>query len=78
MISGMIPEAGCDMPEEETGIRRIFKGWTLKINEINEKYKNPRLKMTPLVRASLLILRLYLIFLVIVLMYKFYTVVSFR
>jgi hypothetical protein len=33
------------------------------------------LKMTPLVRFSLLALRLYLIMLVIILSYKFYTMV---
>ena len=57
---------------------RTFKRWTAKIREINEKYKQPRLKMTPLVKVSLLVLRLYLIMLVIILVYKFYTVVSFR
>jgi len=57
---------------------RTFKGWTAKIREINKKYSQPRLKMTPLVRVSLLVLRLYLIMLVIILVYKFYSVVSFR
>lgn len=57
---------------------RTFKGWAAKIKEINEKYSQPRLKMTPLVKVSLLVLRLYLIMLVIILLYKFYTVVSFR
>jgi hypothetical protein len=59
-------------------LSRTFKRWTAKIREINEKYKQPRLKMTPLVKVSLLVLRLYLIMLVIILVYKFYTVVSFR
>jgi len=57
---------------------RTFKRWTAKIKEINKKYSQPRLKMTPLVKVSLLVLRLYLIMLVIILVYKFYTVVSFR
>ncbi|VVB64344.1 Uncharacterised protein [uncultured archaeon] len=57
---------------------RTFKRWTAKIKEINEKYSQPRLKMTPLVKVSLLVLRLYLIMLVVILVYKFYTVVSFR
>jgi hypothetical protein len=34
--------------------------------------------MTPLVKISLLVLRLYLIMLVVILVYKFYTVASFR
>jgi hypothetical protein len=57
---------------------RIVGGWTAKVREINQKYKSPRLQMTPLVKFSLLTLRLYLILLVIILVYKFYTVVSFR
>jgi uncharacterized membrane protein YidH (DUF202 family) len=57
---------------------RTFKRWTAKIKEINKRYSQPRLKMTPLVKVSLLVLRLYLIMLVIILVYKFYTVVSFR
>ncbi len=71
----------CDISLEspEGGrISRIFRKWIDNVHAINAKYRQPRLKMTPLVRASLLILRLYLIFLVIILMYKFYTVVSFR
>lgn len=59
-------------------LSRTIDGWTAKVKEINEKYREPRLKMTPLIRYSLLILRLYLIMLVIILAYKFYTVVSFR
>jgi hypothetical protein len=59
-------------------LRRSIGSWKAKIREINEKYKEPRLKMTPLVKYSLLILRLYLIMLVVILLYKFYTVVSFR
>ena len=59
-------------------VGRTFKGWTAKIKEINKRYSQPRLKMTPLVKVSLLVLRLYLIMLVIILVYKFYTVVSFR
>ncbi len=62
----------------ENLLRRTIDGWIAKIGEINEKYKEPRLKMTPLIRYSLLILRLYLIILVIILAYKFYAVVSFR
>ena len=57
---------------------RTIKRWTAKIKEINKRYSKPRLKMTPLVKASLLVLRLYLIMLVVILVYKFYTVVSFR
>lgn len=51
------------------------KGWVEKVNDINKKYSKTRLKMTPFVRAALLALRLYLIMLVIILVYKFYTLV---
>lgn len=64
-----------DISEEKGRIRYVAKGWKGKIKEINRKYSKPRLKMTPLVRASLLALRLYLIMLVIILIYKFYTLV---
>ena len=46
------------------------------ISEINRKYAVPRLKMTPMVKFSLLLLRLYLLLLVAILFYKFYTVVA--
>ena len=60
---------------EKGRIRYVAKGWREKVKEINKKYSKPRLKMTPLVRAALLALRLYLITLVIILIYKFYTLV---
>lgn len=47
-----------------------------RIKELNEKYKKPRVTMTPGVRFALLMLRLYLIFLVIVLVYKFITLIK--
>jgi hypothetical protein len=53
----------------------VLKRWRKAINNINRKYSKPRLKMTPLVKVSLLALRLYLIMLVIILSYKFYTMV---
>ncbi len=55
-----------------------FYLWIPKIKEINKKYSKHRLELSPLVKASLIVLRLYLIFLVIILIYKFYTVVSFK
>jgi hypothetical protein len=53
----------------------VARGWKGKIKEINRKYSKPRLEMTPMVRAALLALRLYLIMLVFILIYKFYTLV---
>lgn len=55
-----------------------FYLWIPKIKEVNKKYSKHRLEMTPLVKASFIILRLYLILLVAILVYKFYTVVRFR
>jgi hypothetical protein len=46
-----------------------------KIIEINKKYEAPRIKMNLLTRIGLLFLRLYLLFLVVILFYKFYTLV---
>ncbi|MDD4652220.1 MAG: hypothetical protein PHQ34_08310 [Methanothrix sp.] len=51
------------------------RGWIGKVREINHKYREPRLQMTPMVKASLLALRIYLIVLVLILCYKFYLVV---
>jgi hypothetical protein len=42
-----------------------------KIAEINQRYAQPRIEMSPAVRGSLLALRIYLIFLVALMVYKF-------
>ena len=60
---------------EKGKVRYFLKRWRKAIKTINKKYSKPRLKMTPLVKFSLLALRLYLIMLVIILSYKFYTMV---
>lgn len=46
-----------------------------KIREINRKYAKPNVEMSRWVKATLLILRLYLIFLVGLLLYKFMTMI---
>jgi hypothetical protein len=46
------------------------------IAEINRKYATPRITMSPGVKLSLLLLRVYLIFLVILLGYRFLTMLS--
>lgn len=69
-------EENCINPISEKGrVNSIIKEWKEKIREINRKYSEPRLKMTPLVRIALLALRIYLLMLVIILIYKFYTLV---
>ncbi len=60
---------------EKGRISSVVRRWRKAIYNINKKYSKPRLKMTPLVRFSLLALRLYLIMLVVILSYKFYTMV---
>ncbi len=45
-----------------------------KVKEINHKYATPRIRMTRMVSIALFILRLYLILLVLILIYKFLTV----
>jgi len=65
------------MPNVKQAFSRIF-GLFDGIREINNRYKVPRLKMTPLARFSLLFLRMYLIFMIAVLMYKFILITVFH
>ena len=44
------------------------------VREINRKYKKPHIKMTPAVLFSLGLLRFYLLFLVGLLVWKFFSV----
>jgi hypothetical protein len=53
------------------GFRDLYEA----IQEINEKYKTPRIQITPMVSLSLLMLRLYLIGMILLLLYKFITVI---
>ena len=46
-----------------------------KIREINQKYSKPRIQMSRPVKIALLALRLYLVFLIIMLLYKFITLI---
>ena len=54
--------------------RFVRRGYA-KIREINERYAAPTIKMSPMVRSSLLVLRLYLIVLIGLTLYKFITLV---
>lgn len=49
----------------------LIKKWFDKIDEINKKYSTPKIKMTRSVKISLFMLRLYIILLVLILVYKF-------
>ena len=46
-----------------------------KIREINKRYSKPKVKMSREIRIALLVLRLYLISLVVLLAYRFFTIV---
>jgi hypothetical protein len=65
-------------PETVFGERigSVFRRWTNKIQEINKKYETPRIKMSRGVRIALLFLRVYLILLVLLLGYKFWTMLK--
>lgn len=47
-----------------------------KIREINRRYATPRIQMSGMVRLALLTLRLYLLVLVALLAYKFFTLLT--
>jgi hypothetical protein len=60
--------------ERPTGMIKSFLNERLKpFVEITKKYRTPRIKMTGQVRWALLLLRLYLIAMVLLLGYKFFT-----
>jgi len=52
-------------------IAGIYRSLMTEIREINTKYAAPNIQMTPFVRFNLLFLRLYLILLVLLLVYRF-------
>jgi hypothetical protein len=56
-------------------ISHVFADLVARIRAINQRYRTPRLAMSPAVRLSLLALRLYLLLLVALLGYKFVTLV---
>jgi len=47
-----------------------------RIREINQKFKAPHVKMTPGVKIALFLLRIYLLLLVGILFFKFFTLVA--
>jgi hypothetical protein len=48
-------------------LKRLFR----KIGEINHRYREPRIAMSAGVRSAMLFLRIYLLFLVCLMVYKF-------
>ena len=53
----------------------IFRDLFQTIRDINEKYKTPEIEMTPTVRISLLVLRIYLLATVGIIFIKLVTLV---
>jgi len=47
-----------------------------KFRSINARYRTPRIYMSPVVRTSLMVLRVYLLLLVVLMLYKFATLVA--
>ncbi|HTP64963.1 MAG TPA: hypothetical protein VMJ66_06195 [Geobacteraceae bacterium] len=54
-------------------LKEFFSHNFAKVREINRKYAKPSVEMSPWVKGSLLFLRVYLVFLVGLLIYKFIT-----
>ncbi len=52
-------------------MNRAFGRLSHKIREINERYRTPHIEMSPSVRIALIALRVYLLFLVGLMIYKF-------
>lgn len=50
-----------------------FKKFAHKIREINQRYSKPHIEMSRMVKMSLLGLRIYLLILVSLMIYKFIT-----
>ncbi|MDD3014224.1 MAG: hypothetical protein PHC34_11025 [Candidatus Gastranaerophilales bacterium] len=57
-------------------IKKFYEDNFDKIIEINEKYANPKIEMSPIVKFTLLILKFYLLFIMGLLIYKFITLLK--
>ncbi len=53
-----------------------FRNFARKIHEINQRYSKPHIEMSGAVRGALLALRIYLLFLVSLMVYKFVTLLG--
>lgn len=53
-----------------------FRNFLEKITAINARYREPRIEMSGAVRISLLVLRVYLLALVALMIYKFILIVT--
>ena len=55
---------------------RTINQFINKIREINQRYANPKVEMSRAVKISLAVLRVYLFLLVVLMVYKFITVMN--
>ena len=55
---------------------KVLRSFVAKIREINSRYREPRIEMSGAVRLSLLVLRVYLLALVALMIYKFVLIVT--
>ena len=53
-----------------------FSRFVAKVREINRRYATPRIRLSRTTRLALLSLRLYLIVLIVLLAYKFFTILA--
>lgn len=54
----------------------VLRNLIAKISAINSRYREPRIEMSGAVRLSLLVLRIYLLALVALMIYKFVLIVT--
>jgi hypothetical protein len=54
----------------------LIRGFFNKIHEINRRYAHPKIHQSRAVKIALLILRIYLLLLVVLLVYKFVLVIN--
>ncbi len=53
-----------------------FRRFRQKIRDINERYRTPGMPMSRAVKAALMALRIYLLLLVVLMVYKFVTLLG--
>lgn len=58
------------------GIKKFFTDTSAQIREINEKYAVPQIKTNVWTNFALIMLRVYLVVLILLLVYKFITVLK--
>ncbi len=59
-------------------IFNIFRGFFTAVRDVNRKYKQPHIRMTRTISFALFMLRLYLFFIVAILLYKFISIATGR